>query len=154
MPFNFTAVVQGYHKPWHEADPLSNNSLGEPQLAKMLVERDEDNKPELSMLEFRTISNESRQESVRLQNLCKHAEQGYDHQALKEVPRSQKALPELFKQYSQVCHNLALDENLWVPPADTNRDNSEILSQLLEAHQVAVCTNQQAQLIILARFGE
>ena len=59
--------------------------IGEPQLKEMLVEQDEDSKPELSISELRAITNDGAQESVRLQNLHKHAEKDHEYQALKEV---------------------------------------------------------------------
>ena len=44
----------------HAPDTLLHSPVGEPEIAEMLVEQDEDSKPEMSISQLRTISNENR----------------------------------------------------------------------------------------------
>ena len=69
----------------HTPNAFSHSSVGEPQIAEMLAEQDEDSKPEMSISQLRTINNEDRQKYVWLQNLHKLAEQHHEYQSLKEV---------------------------------------------------------------------
>ena len=63
MAFNFTAECCKGTKN-HAPDALSLSPVAEPQLTEMLVEQDEDSKPELSIFELRDITNDGAQESA------------------------------------------------------------------------------------------
>ena len=158
MTFNFAAEWCKGAKN-QAPDALSHSPIGEPQLTEMLAEQDEYSKPDLSISELRAFTNDGAQESVRLQNLRKHAEEDHEYQALKAVilkgfPDHKMMLPESCKQYWQIPHHLThltLDEDViaygchLVIPTKMRR---EILNQLHEAHQGAVRTKQRAQLTV------
>ena len=74
MAINFTEKwYKGTTK--HAPNALSRSAVRELQIAEMLAEKDEDSKPEMSILQLRAISNEDRQKHAWLQNLRKHAQQ-------------------------------------------------------------------------------
>ena len=96
------------------------------------------------------------QENVRLQDLCKQAEEDSEYQQLRQYilngfPDHRSQLPDECKRYWSVRNQLALDDNLIVYgcrvliPSMMRR---RILQQLHESHQGSVRTKQRARLTV------
>lgn len=117
MAYNFTAEwVKGTLN--NAPDALSRNPVSDPQPQEMLAEHDPNNNPETTIAEIRSIANKQ-QESVRLQDLRKHAEQDYGYQQLQHYilngfPEHRNQLPDECKCYWNIRNQLALDNNLIV----------------------------------------
>ena len=121
-----------------------------------MAEQDDEHSPVPSIAEIRTHQTGDQSESVRLQDLRRHAVLDEEYQHLKTIilrgfPDHKRELPESCKQYWQVRHNLTIDDELVVYgcrlliPRQMRR---EILNQLHEAHQGMVRTKQRARLTI------
>ena len=118
----------------------------------MLADEHEDNKLEISILQLRATKNEDRQKGIWLKNICRHTEQDHEYHFLKEVIL--KGLLDHIKHCRNHADNTALASSsspyteqrvftyLWVCLITPARMCKEILSQLYEAHQGAVCTKQ------------
>ena len=80
MSYGFTAewVKRSLN---HGPDALSRNTVSDPQPAEMLAERDQDDTLALTVAEIRAVH--TGQESIRLQDLRKHAEEDREYQQLK-----------------------------------------------------------------------
>ena len=108
------------------------------QIVEMLTEQDEDSKPEMSILQLGTISNEDRQKYVWRQDLHKHTEQHHEYQSLKEVILKDSCITK------KHCHIILASSPspyaeqrpyyLWVHLIIPTRMCKEILSQLHETH--------------------
>ena len=121
----------------------------------MLIECDDCSSPEMTIAEIRAIVSQQ-QESMQLQDLCKHGEQDPEYQQLTHYihngfPEHRSQMPDEFKQYWNVWSQLALDDDLIVCsfrlliPAKMHH---EILNQLHESHQGSVRTKQRARMIV------
>ena len=109
----------------------------------------------MSLTEIRAISDQHH-ESLRLQELCKNAEQDEQYQLLQNFiingfPRHRRQLPEQCRRYWNIHRHLSLDDGLIVygcrlliPPTMHN----QILTNLHEAHQGALRTKQCARLMV------
>ena len=116
MAFNFTAVwcMRSTNKA---PDVLSCSPVVEPCHKDALAECDEENRPDLSVLELRALHGEGESESIRLQELQAQAAQDKEYQQLKEVilngfGNHRGELNESCKRYWQVRHSLTIDEDL------------------------------------------
>ena len=109
----------------------------------------------MTIAEIRAIVSQQ-QESMQLQDLCKHGEQDPEYQQLTHYihngfPEHRSQMPDEFKQYWNVWSQLALDDDLIVCsfrlliPAKMHH---EILNQLHESHQGSVRTKQRARMIV------
>ena len=118
MAYNFTAV-------WCKGsinaapDTLSHHPILEHSLGDALVKQDEDHSPAPSIAEIRTQQMDNQSESIRLQDLRRHATQDEEYQHLKAIilrsfPNHRGELPDSCKQYWQVRHNLIIDDDLIV----------------------------------------
>ena len=150
MAFNFTAK-------WCKGntngapDALSRNPVWKPQQVDALAEYDEDNQPEPSAAEIRSIINQSSQENARIQELQDHAKRDDTYQQLKEVilqgfPDHKNQLPERLRQYWQVRRELSIEDDiilhgcrLLIPIAMRKK----ILECLHSSHQGIVRTNNE-----------
>ena len=84
MAFNFTAVwCKG--RTNKAPDVLSRSPVLEPCREDALAECDEENRPDLSILELRALHAEGESGSIRLQELRAQASQDEEYQQLKEV---------------------------------------------------------------------
>ena len=103
MAFNYTAM-------WRKGsannapDALSRSPTMEPQQEDMLPENDEHNVPDLSIAELRATQVQQREESIRLQELLKHANEDEEYQLLKAVickgfPNHRSELTEMCRKY-------------------------------------------------------
>ena len=151
MAYNFTAEwLKGTEND--TPDALSRNPVSDPELHELLAELDVDNNPDMSLVEVRSITNES----LRLQQLHEHSEQDPEYQQLKNFilngfPSHRSQLPENCKRYWNVREHLTLDDNLIVngchlliPCAMRH----QVLLQLHESHQGSVRTKQRARLSV------
>ena len=152
MAFNYTAM-------WRKGsvnntpDALSRSPTMELQQEDMLAENDEHNVLDLSIAELRATQVQQREESIRLQELRKHANEEEEYQLLKakKFPNHRSELTEMCRKNWQVRHNLTIDDDLVVYgcrlliPTQMRRD---VLKQLDESHQGAVCTKQRACLTL------
>ena len=118
MAFSYTAVwCKGSTNK--APDALSRSPTKEPQQEDMLAENDEDNTQDLSISEIRATHTQEREESIRLQELRKWADQNEEYQQLKAVilngfPNHRSELNEMCKRYWQVRHNLTMEDDLIV----------------------------------------
>ena len=81
MAYNFTAEwVKGTQN--YAPDALSRNPVSDPQPHETLGEQDIHNNPERSIAEIRAITSGA-QESVRIQDLCRQADEDEEYQQLK-----------------------------------------------------------------------
>ena len=148
MAFNFTAK-------WCKGNTnraLSHNPVWKPQQVDALAEYDEDNQPEPSAAEIRSIINQSSQENARIQELQDHAKRDDTYQQLKEVilqgfPDHKNQLPERLRQYWE----LSIEDDiilhgcrLLIPIAMRKK----ILECLHSSHQGIVRTKQRARLAL------
>ena len=84
MAFNYTTMWRKGSAN-NASDTLSCSPTLEPQQEDMLVENDEHNVPDLSIAELRVTQVQQREESIRLQELRKHANKDEEYQLLKAV---------------------------------------------------------------------
>lgn len=154
MAYNYTA--QWLKGSKNDApDALSRHPLHDPQTADALAELDINDNPEMSLTEIRAISN-NHHESLRLQELRKHAEQDEQYQSLRQFildgfPTHRRQLPEFCRSYWNVHQHLTLDDGLIVYGCRLLIPSSmrkQILNNLHEAHQGAVRTKQRARLTV------
>ena len=155
MAYNFTAVwCKGSTNT--APDVLSRYPVLEPSPRDALAEQDEDHSPALFIAEIRGEQTDDQLESMRLQDLQRHATQDEEYQQLKAVilrgfPDHRGQLPDACKQYWQVCHNLTIEDDLIVYgcrlliPLQIHR---EVLKQLHGAHQGMLRTKQRACLTV------
>ena len=155
MAFSYTAMwCKGSTNK--APDALSRSPTKEPQQEDMLAENDEDNTQDLSISEIRATHTQEREESIRLQELRKWADQDEEYQQLKAVilngfPNHRSELNEMCKRYWQVRHNLTMDDDLIVYGCRLlipQQMRKKVLMQLHESHQGAVRTKQRASLTI------
>ena len=151
MAYSFTAVwCKGSSNT--VLDALSRHPVLEPSPGDASAEQEED----YSSVEIKAWQANGHPESVRLQDLRRHAALDEEYQHLKAIilrgfPNHKGELQESCKQYRKVRHNVTIDENLIVygchllVPRQMRR---EILKQLHEAHQGMVCTKQRARFTI------
>ena len=154
MAYNFTAEwIKG--KRNDAPDALSRNPVSDPQKHEMLAEYDVHNDPEMSITELRAISNEG-QESARLQDLRRHADDDQEYQLLRDLifkgfPDHRNQLPEACKRYWNAREHLTMDDDLIVHGCRLlipSVMRQEILSLLHESHQGSVRTKQRARLTV------
>ena len=154
MSYGFTAEwVKGSLN--HGPDALSRNPVSDPQPAEMLAERDQDDTLAPTVAEIRAVCT-GHQESLRLQDLRKHAEEDREYQQLKHYvqdgfPDHRGQLPGECRRYWGVRDQLSLDDDfviygcrLVIP----HRLRPGILKELHESHQGIVRTKQRAQLAV------
>lgn len=153
MAYNFTAEwIKGSLNS--APDALSRYPVSDPQPQELLAERDLDNEQGASIAEIRAMSNDS-QESVRLQDLRRHAQEDSAYQQLllyihEGFPDHRSQLPDNCKGFWGVRSMLSVDDGLIVYgcrlliPLQLRR---QILTQLHESHQGSVRTKQRARQI-------
>ena len=154
MAYNFTAEWRK-GKDNDAPDALSRNSVLDPQPQDTLAEFDACSNPEMSIAELRAIANDG-QESVRLQDLRRHADHDQEYQKLRSLilngfPDHRNQLPEECKRYWSVREHLTMDEDLIVYGCRLlipSGMRQEMLAHLHEAHQGSVRTKQRAQLTL------
>ena len=100
-------------------DALSRHPVLKPSPGDALAEQDDEHSPVPSIAEIRTHQTGDQSESVRLQDLQRHAVLDEEYQHLKTIilrgfPDHKRELPESCKQYWQVRHNLTVDDELVV----------------------------------------
>ena len=155
MAFNFTVTwCKGITN--RAPDALSCNPVWETQQVDALAEYDEDNQPEPSAAEIRSLVDQSNQENAQIQELQDHAKKDDTYQQLKEVilqgfPDHKNQLPGRLRQYWQVHRELSIEDGillhgcrLLVPTAMRKK----ILEHLHSSHQGIVRTKQQAHLAL------
>ena len=154
MAYNFTAEwVKGVLNT--APDALSRNPVSDPHPQEMLAERDSHNNPEASIAEIRNTST-CKQESLRLQDLRKHAEEDEEYQQLHHYiqngfPHHRHQLPEQCRRYWNVRSQLSLDDGLIVYGCRLlvpSKMRQQVLRQLHESHQGSVRTKQRARLVV------
>ena len=154
MAYNFTAQwVKGANN--NAPDALSRHPVCDPQPTETLAEIDIHNNPEISFTELRAIT-DTQSESLRLQELRKHAEQDEEYQLLQTFilngfPKHRKQLPESCRRYWNIHQQLTVDDDLIVYGCRLlipSRTRHQVLTNLHEAHQGALRTKQRARLTI------
>ena len=157
MAYNFTAQwLKGSNN--NAPDALSRHPICNPQPADNLAERDAYNNPEMSFTELQAIGDTQSgvSESLRLQELHKHAQQDEEYQLLRTFilngfPKQRKQLPESCRRYWNVHQQLTVDDDLiqygcrlLIP----TKMRHQVLTNLHEAHQGALRTKQRVRLTI------
>ena len=154
MAYNFTAEwVKGILN--NAPDALSRNPVSDPQPQEMLAERDSHDNLEASIAEIRATSTRQ-QESLRLQDLRKHAEGDHEYQQLQHYirngfPHHRHQLPDQCRRYWNVRSQLSLDDDLIVFGCRLlvpSKMRQQVLHQLHESHQGSVRTKQRARLVV------
>ena len=114
MAYNCTAEwIKGAQN--HAPDALSRNPVSDPQPHDVLTELDIHNSPKPSIAEVRAAG----QESIRIQDLQKHAKDNPEYQQLRRIvskgfPSHHNHLPEVIRRYWNVRHQLTLEDDLVV----------------------------------------
>ena len=154
MGYHFTAVwVKG--KENYAPDALSRHLVLDPQPHEQLAEQDKNGNHAVSITELRSTTDNT-QESLRMQDLRKHANEDETYQQLLQLildgfPNHRSEMPETCKPYWNARHHLTIDDNLIVHgcrlliPHKMRRD---ILSNLHQSHQGSVRTKQRARLTV------
>ena len=150
MAYNYTA--QWLKGSKNDApDALSRHPLHDPEVTDALAELDTNDDPEMSLTEIRAVGDQHH-ESLRLQEIHKHAAQDEQYQLLqnfilKGFPKHCRQLPESCRIYWNVHQHLTLDDGpivygcrLLIP--STMR--KKVLDNLHEAHQGVLRTKQRA----------
>ena len=154
MGYNFTAHwVKGSKND--APDALSRHPIQDPEMTDALAELDIHDDPDMSIAEIRAISDQHN-ESLRLQELRKHAEQDEQYQLLRSLilngfPKHRKQLPESCRKYWNVHQHLTLDDDLIVYGCRLlipSTMRKQVLANLHEAHQGTVRTKQRARLTV------
>ena len=154
MAYNFTTQwLKGANN--NAPDALSCHPVCDPQPTETLAEIDIHNNPEMSFAELRAIT-DTQSESLRLQELCKHAEQDEEYQLLRTFilngfPKHRKQLPESCRRYWNIHQQLTVDDDLIVYGCRLlipSCIHHQVLTNLHEAHQGTLQTKQRARLTI------
>ena len=154
MGYNFTAEwIKGSVNCM--SDALSRYPTANPAPQEMLAEQDSNNEVEASITEIRAVVS-SPHESLRLQDLRKHAEEDRTYQQLlhyirEGFPDHRSQLPEQCRAYWRARDQLSIDDDLvvygcrLVVPTTLRK---QVLSELHASHQGRLRTKQRAQLIV------
>ena len=163
MAFNFTAILcKGTTN--HVPNALLCSPVGEPQIAEMLAEQDEDSKLEMLISQLRTISNEGRQKVCGCRTFTSMQNRTKITNLLKKLSWRDSRITKKALQESCIYVILASSSSPYAERRPYNLNGchlviptrmcKKVLSQLHEARQGAVCTKQWAKFNILVRFGE
>ena len=141
MAYNFTAEWLKQTKN-DAPDALSRNPTSDPQPEDMLAKHDHNNDREMSIEALRILANDGH-ESIRLQDLRRHAESNPAYQQLQDIitngfPSHRSQLPEECKRYWSAREHLTVEDGLilygcrLLIPSSMRK---ETLTQLHESHQ-------------------
>ena len=148
MAYNFTAEwVKGSKND--APDALSRNPVCDPEPMDTLAELDTNDHTAMSLAEIRALHAQT-PESLRLQDLRRHAGEDMEYQQLRTFiingfPDHRSQLPEPCKRYWHIREHLSIDDNLIVygcRPLIPSRMCQLTLAQLHESHQGIVRTKQ------------
>ena len=154
MAHNFTAQwLKGANN--NARDALSRHPVCDPQPTETLAEIYIHNNPEILFTELCTIT-DTQSENLRLQELCKQAEQDEEYQLLQSFilngfPKHREQLPESCRRYWNIHQQLTVDDDLIVCGCRLlipSCMHHQVLTDLHEAHQGALQTKQIARLTI------
>ena len=154
MAYNYTA--QWLKGSKNDApDALSRHPLHDPEVTDALAELDTNDDPEMSLTEIRAVGDQHH-ESLRLQEIHKHAEQDEQYQLLqnfilKGFPKHRRQLPESCRRYWNVHQHLTLDDGLIVYGCRLlipSTMRKQVLDNLHKAHQGVLRTKQRARLTV------
>ena len=137
------------------SDALSRYPIANPTPQEMLAEQDSSNEIAPSVAEIRAVVS-SPHESLRLQDLRKHAQEDHTYQQLlhyvyEGFPDHRSQLPDECRAYWKVRDKLSVDDGLvvygcrLVIPSALRK---EVLSELHASHQGRLRTKQRAKLIV------
>lgn len=154
MAYNCTAEWLKGNKN-NAPDALSRNPIADPTSTDTLAELDTNDHPEMSFAELRAL-HDNTSESLRLQDLRKHAQQDEEYQQLRNFvlhgfPTHRSQLPDPCRRYWHIRQHLSLDDDLIVYGCRLlipSKMRQLILSQLHESHQGTVRTKQRARLSV------